>query len=245
MQSGTKVVKNQSGKIPKSLKKSRTVKIRELAKLQFLSVKRVLTLVPPCTVIYLVVLIETLLYCIFYMYVNCVLTEHLAECERFKYFSKFKVVKSKIKSVPSSLFGFPFLYLLNVFVHEPNEFIHIRVVNKLSKFKFTTQRLSDLVLTYSVGKGDFQIVLPSGWNLLSVTLWCLHPGHCYSSTHLLYNFVHYIQFNQFGKEHFFVRAKGACRDLTWLYHTELLAPYTEPKVAWVSQLWVYLYGTSI
>ena len=60
-------------------------------------------------------------------------------------------------------------------------------------------------------KGDFQIVLPSGWNLLSVTLWCLHPGHCYSSTHLLYNFVHYIQFNQFGKEHFFVRAKRALR----------------------------------
>ena len=127
------------------------------------------------------------------MYVNCVLTEHLAECV------KCKVAKSKIKSVPSSLFGLPFRYLPNVFIHEPNEFIHVRVVNKLSKFKFTTQRLSDVVLTYSVGKGDFQIVLPSGWNLLSVTLWCLHPGHCYSSTHLLYNFVHYIQYNQFGK----------------------------------------------
>ena len=153
------------------------------------------------------------------MYVNCVLTEHLAECERFKYFSKCKVVKSKIKSVPSSLFELLFLDLPNVFIHEPNEFIHVRVVNKLSKFKFTTQRLSDLVLTYSVGKGDFQIVLPSGWNLLSVTLWCLHPGHCYSSTHLLYNFVHYIQFNQFGKEHFFVRAKGA------LQRPDLAAPY--------------------
>ena len=166
-----------------------------------------MTLVPPCTVIYLV-LIETLLYCIFYIYVNCILTEHLAECERFKYFSKCKVVKSKIKSVPSSFFGLPFLYLPNVFIHEPNEFIHVKVVNKLSKLKFTTQRLSDLVLTYSVGKGDFQIVPPSGWNMLSVTLWCLHPEHCYSSTHLLYNFVHYIQSNQFGKEHFFVRAKG-------------------------------------
>ena len=66
--------KNQSGKIPKSLKKSRIAKITELAKLTFLSVERVLTLVSPCTVIYLVVLIETLLYCIFYMYVNCVLT---------------------------------------------------------------------------------------------------------------------------------------------------------------------------
>ena len=201
-------MKNQSGKIPKSLKKSRIAKITELATLTFLSVKRVLTLVPPCTVIYFV-LIETLLYCIFYMYVNCLLTDHLAGCERFKYFSKCKVVKSKIKSVPSSLFWLPFLYLPNVFTHEPNEFIHVRVVNKLSKFKFTIQRLSDLVLTYSVGKGDFQIILPSGWNLLSVTLWCSHPGHCYSSTHLLYNFVHYIQFNQFGKEHFFVRAKGA------------------------------------
>ena len=46
-------------------KKSRIAKITELAKLQFLSVKRVLTLVTPCTVIYPVVLIETLLYCIF------------------------------------------------------------------------------------------------------------------------------------------------------------------------------------
>ena len=138
------------------------VKNQELQKSQNLSVKRILTLVTPCTVIYLVVLIETLLYCIFYMYVNCVLTEHLAECERFKYFSKFKVVKLKIKSVPSFLFELPFLYLPNVFIHEPNEFIHVRVVNKLSKFKFTTQRLSDLVLTYSVGKGDFQIILPSG-----------------------------------------------------------------------------------
>ena len=206
-----------------------------------------MTLVTPCTVIYLAVLIEILLYCIFYMYVNCALTEHLAECERFKYFSKCKVAKSKTKSVPSSFFGLPFLYLPNVFIHEPNEFIHVRVVNKLSKFKFTTQRLSDLVLTnefihvrvvnklskfkfttqrlsdlvltYSVGKGNFQIVLPSGWNLLSVTLWCLHPGHCYSSTHLLYNFVHYIQFNQFGEEHFFVRAKGA------LQGPDLAVPY--------------------
>ena len=111
-------------------KKSRIAKIIELAKLTFLSVKRVLTLVPPCTVIYLVLLIETLLYCIFYMYVNCVLTEHLVECERFKYFSKCKVVKSKIKSVPSSFFELPFLYLPNVFMHEPNEFIHVRVVKQ-------------------------------------------------------------------------------------------------------------------
>ena len=79
----------QSSKKPKwqdtqKSKKSRIAKITELAKLQFLTVKRVLTLVAPCTVIYFVVLIETLLYCISYMYVNCVLTEHLAECERFK-----------------------------------------------------------------------------------------------------------------------------------------------------------------
>ena len=88
------------------------------------------------------------------MYANCVLAEYLAECERFKYCFKCKVAKSKIKSLPSSFFGLPFLYLPNVFIHEPNEFIHVRVVNKLSKFKFTVQRLSDLVLTYSVGKGD-------------------------------------------------------------------------------------------
>ena len=137
-------------------------------------------------------------------------------------------------------FWFTFLYLPNMFIHEPNEFIHVI----LSKFKFTVQRLPDLVLTYSVGKGDFQIVLPSGWNLLSVTLWCFHPGHCYSSTHLLYNFVHYNQFNQFGMEHFLVRAKRALKgpDLAVPYRT---SPYTEPKVAWVTQLWVYLYGTSI
>ena len=90
-------VKNQSGKIPKSLKKSRIAKITELAKLQFLSVKRIFDLSNPLYCNLLFVLIETLLYCIFYMYVNCVLTEHLAECERFKYFSKCKVVKSKIK----------------------------------------------------------------------------------------------------------------------------------------------------
>ena len=102
-----------------------------------------------------------------------------------------------------------------------------------------------MVLTYAVSKGDFQIILPSGWNLLSVTLWCLHPGHCYSSTHLLYNFVHHTQFNQFGTEHFFVRAKRALEGPDLAVPYRALAPYTEPKVAWVSQLWVYLYGTSI
>ena len=51
----------------------------------------------------------------------------------------FKSVKwliVKVKSVPSSFLGLPFLYLPNVFIHEPSEFIHVRVVNKLSKFKF-------------------------------------------------------------------------------------------------------------
>ena len=146
------------------------------------------------------------------MYVNCVLTEHLAECKRFQSFPKCKVVKRKnIKSSPSSFFGFTFLYLPDVFIHEPNEFIHVRVVKQTLQIQITVHRLSDLVLTYSVGKGDFQIILPSGWNLSSVTLWCLHPGHCYSSTHLLYNFVHHTQFNQFGREHFFVRAKRALK----------------------------------
>ena len=160
-------------------------------------------------------------------------------------FQSAKWPNQKLKVYQVNFFELPFLYLPNVFIHEPNEFIHVRVVNKLSKFKFTPQRLSDLVLTYSVGKGDFQIVLPSGWNLLSVTSWCLHPGHCYSLTHLLYNFVHYIQFNQFGKEHFFVRAKGALQGPDLAVPYRALAPYAEPKVAWVSQLWVYLYGTSI
>ena len=110
-------------------------------------------------------------------------------------------------------------------MYEPNEFIHVRVVNKLSKFKCTVQKLSDLVLTSSVGKGDCQIILLSGGNLLPVTLLCLHLGHCYSSTHLLYNFVHYIQFNQFiplWEEHFFVRAKGALKG------PDLTVPYRAP-----------------
>ena len=65
------------------------------------------------------------------MYVNCVLTEHLAGCKRFKSFSKCKVVKSKnVKSSPSSFFGFTFLYLPNVFIHELNEFIHVRAVKQ-------------------------------------------------------------------------------------------------------------------
>ena len=149
------------------------------------------------------------------MYVNCVVTEHLAECKRFKSFLKCKVVKSKNQKFTKFIFGFTFLYL-------PNVFIHVRMVNKLPTFKFTVQRLSDLVLTYSVGKDDFQIILPSGWNLLSVTLWCLHPGHCYSSTHLLYNFVHHTHFNQFGREHFFVRAKRA------LKRPDLAVPYRAP-----------------
>ena len=204
-QNSKKEKKTKVARYPKKSKKSRFAGITELAKLSFLSVERLFSVISEFV---LVVLIETLLYCIFCMYVNCVLTEHLAECERFRYFSKYKVVKSKIKSVPSSFFWLPFLYLPNVFIHEPNEFIHVRVVNKLSKFKFTIQRLSELVLTSSVGKGDCQIVPPSGGNLLSVTLWCLHLGHCYSSTHLLYNFVHYIQNNQFDTEHFFARAKG-------------------------------------
>ena len=126
MQNGTKIVKNQSGKS----RKSGIAKITELAKLSFLSVKRLFSVISKFV---LVVLIETLLYCIFCRCINCVLTEHLAECERFNYFSK--VQGSQIKGVPSSFYWLPFLYLPNVFIHEPNEFIHVRVVNKLSKFK--------------------------------------------------------------------------------------------------------------
>ena len=123
------MVKNQSGKISKKSKKSRIANITELAKLQFLSVKRVLTLLTPCTVIYLVVLIELLLNCIFICMSNCVLIEHLAVCERFK------VVKSKIKSVPSSFSGLTFLYLPNVYIHEPNEFIHVRKLKPTLKIQ--------------------------------------------------------------------------------------------------------------
>ena len=45
--------------------KSEKSRIAKTTKLVVLSVKSVLTLAPPCTVIYLVVLIEPLLYCIF------------------------------------------------------------------------------------------------------------------------------------------------------------------------------------
>ena len=125
-----KVVRKPKWQDIQKSKNSRTAKTIKLAKLLVLSVKRVLTLVPPCTVIYLVVLIETLLYCIFCVYVNCVLTEHLAECKRFIPFQSTKWLKVKIKNVPSSFFGFTFLYLPNVFI--PNEFIHVRVVTSRS-----------------------------------------------------------------------------------------------------------------
>ena len=52
----------------------------------------------------LIVLIETLLYCIFCIYVNCVLTEHLAGCKRFKSFLKCKVVKSKNQKFTKFIF---------------------------------------------------------------------------------------------------------------------------------------------
>ena len=104
----------QSNKKPKwqdtqKSKKSSIAKITELAKLQFFKCKQDFDLGNPLYCNLPFVLIEILLYCIFYMYVNCVLTEHLAECERFKYFSKCKVAKSKIKTVLSSLFELPFL----------------------------------------------------------------------------------------------------------------------------------------
>ena len=51
---------------------------------------------------------------------NCVLIEHLAECKRFK------LVKLKSKRLPSIFSGLTFLYLPNVYIHEPNEFIHVR-----------------------------------------------------------------------------------------------------------------------
>ena len=99
--------------------------------IQFQVLKGILVILNIALVELLIVLIETLLYCIFCMYVNCVLTEHLTECKRFKSFPKCKVVKSKnTKSSPSSFFGITFLYLPNVFIHEPNELIHVRVVKQ-------------------------------------------------------------------------------------------------------------------
>ena len=138
---------------PKVWKKPNFAKINKLTKSSVLSVNVI-------CIIHLVVLIEICIVLYFCMY--CILSEHLAGCERFKYFQSAKWSKVKMKSVPCSFSGLPFLYLPNVLIHEPNMFIHVRVVNKLSKFQFTIQRLSDLVLTYSVGKGDFQIIPPSG-----------------------------------------------------------------------------------
>ena len=73
----------------------------------------------------LVALIDILLYCIFCINVNCLLTEHLAECERFKYL--WLNQKSKVYQVRFLVSPFCTKCLL----HEPNEFIHVRVVNKL------------------------------------------------------------------------------------------------------------------
>ena len=104
LQSGTKSSKKPKWQDIQKSENSRITKTIKLAELPVVIVKRVLTLVPPCNDIYLVVLIETLLYCIFFIYVNCVLTEHLAECKRFKPFQSAKWLKVKIKSVPSSFF---------------------------------------------------------------------------------------------------------------------------------------------
>ena len=123
--------KNQSGKIFKRPKSKKIAKYFRVEKYSISSVKRYLVILKIALVESLIVLIETLLYCIFCMYVNCVLTEHLAECKRYKSFSKCKMVKSKnTKSSPSSFFGFTFLYLPNVSIHGPNEFIHVRVVKQ-------------------------------------------------------------------------------------------------------------------
>ena len=117
----------QETKNPKKLQN-----ILELKKIQFQVCKGILVLFKDCFVKPLIVLIAPLLNCIiFCMYVNCVLTEHLAECKRPKSFSKCKVVKiENTKSSPSSFFGFTFLYLPNVYIYEPNEFIHVRVVKQ-------------------------------------------------------------------------------------------------------------------
>ena len=96
LQIGTKVVKNQSGKIPKNLKFQKITKYFRTGKVFNFKCKKVFSVILKIALVeLLIVLIETLLYCIFCIYVNCVLTEHLAECKRFKSFPKCKVVKSK------------------------------------------------------------------------------------------------------------------------------------------------------
>ena len=76
---------------------------------QFLVQKRVFLVILKVTPVeLLIVLIETLLYCIFCMYVNCVLIEYLAECKRFKSFLSVKWLKVQIKCSPSSFLGSPF-----------------------------------------------------------------------------------------------------------------------------------------
>ena len=78
-----KVVKTKVARYPKVWKKPKFTKITKLAKSSVLSVKRYLH-----NLIHLVVLIEICIVLYFCMF--SILTEHLAECERFKYFQSAK-----------------------------------------------------------------------------------------------------------------------------------------------------------
>ena len=111
-----KVVKNQSGKIPKSLEKTKICKNHQVSKIISFKCRKGICITA------LVVLIEICIVLYFCMY--CILTEHLAKCERFKYFQSAKWSKIKIKSAASSFLGYPFctcqmyLYLMSSYMSE-------------------------------------------------------------------------------------------------------------------------------
>ena len=101
----------------------------------------------------------------------CVLTEHLAECERFKYFQSAKWSKVKIKSVPSSFSGLPFLYLPNVLIHELNEFIHVRVEDSIGTYVENKLRTNVIALTSKA----LELLLLISQTLTAVI--CVHNRH--------------------------------------------------------------------
>ena len=55
---------------------------------------------------------------------------------KFPNFQSAKVVKKlKSKKLPSSFLGLNFLHLPNVLIHEPNEFIHVRILKPTLKIQ--------------------------------------------------------------------------------------------------------------
>ena len=81
----------------------------------------------------LIVLIVTLLYCILHVYVELCTNRAFGSVKR--YFDPSRYIKVKIRSLPSSIPGLTFLYLPNVLIHEPNEFIHVRKLKTILKIQ--------------------------------------------------------------------------------------------------------------